>query len=149
MKILEMEKFADRRAGKFSTGMKQKVAIARSIIHDPKVIIFDEPTAGLDVVASQTVINYMKQAKQEGKLVILSTHDMNHAQQLCDRVAIMHRGKIVALDETQAVFQKTNTENLESAFLKIIGEDEAKAANQEQEVRFLKKADKPKRKFGL
>jgi len=149
VKILEMEKFADRRAGKFSTGMKQRVAIARSIIHDPKVIIFDEPTAGLDVVASQTVINYMKQAKQEGKLVILSTHDMNHAQQLCDRVAIMHRGKIVALDETQAVFQKTNTENLESAFLKIIGEDEAKAANQEQEVRFLKKADKPKRKFGL
>ncbi|MFA6587471.1 MAG: ATP-binding cassette domain-containing protein [Patescibacteria group bacterium] len=149
IEILDMKMFADRRAGKFSTGMKQKVAIARSIIHDPKVIIFDEPTAGLDVLAAQTVINYMKTARAEGKLVVLSTHDMTHAQELCDRVAIMHRGKIVALDKQEVIFQKTQTQNLEEAFLKIIGEDEISAANQEREAQFLKKSDKPKRRFGL
>ena len=103
----------------------------------------------MDVLAAQTVINYMKTARAEGKLVVLSTHDMTHAQELCNRVAIMHRGKIVAMDKQDVIFQKTQTQNLEEAFLKIIGEDEISAANQEREAQFLKKSDKPKRKFGL
>ncbi|MFH1207580.1 MAG: ATP-binding cassette domain-containing protein [Patescibacteria group bacterium] len=118
--LLEMNDFADRRAGKFSTGMKQKVAIARSVIHDPQVIIFDEPTSGLDVLASQTVVKFMRRAKETGKLVILSTHEMFNAEKLCDRVAIMHRGRLVALDTVKIIKNSTRTQTLEDAFLAIV-----------------------------
>jgi sodium transport system ATP-binding protein len=123
--VLEMKDFADRRAGKFSTGMKQKVAIARSIIHDPKVIIFDEPTAGLDVLASQTVVRFMQKAKQLGKLVILSTHEMYDAEKLCDRVAIMHQGKLVTVDTVERIKQKTSAANLEDACMRIVKKEPA------------------------
>ncbi|RJO58994.1 ATP-binding cassette domain-containing protein [Candidatus Parcubacteria bacterium] len=149
VEILDMQKFADRRAGKFSTGMKQKVAIARSIIHDPKVIIFDEPTAGLDVLASQTVIDYMQTARKEGKLVVLSTHDMAHAQKLCDRVAIMHQGKIIAVDSQAKIYQQTQADNLEDAFLKILGADAAKSALKAKEAFELRWLSKKHKRFGL
>ncbi|MFA5070577.1 MAG: ATP-binding cassette domain-containing protein [Patescibacteria group bacterium] len=123
IEILNMRSFADRRAGKFSTGMKQKVAIARSVIHDPAVIIFDEPTAGLDVLASRTVIEFMKKAKSEGKLVILSTHEMYNAEKLCDRVAIMHKGKILAVDTINNIKNRTGARDLEEAFVKQVGEE--------------------------
>ncbi|MFA6553367.1 MAG: ATP-binding cassette domain-containing protein [Patescibacteria group bacterium] len=121
--LLEMRDFADRRAGKFSTGMKQKVAIARSVIHDPQVIIFDEPTSGLDVLASQTVVKFMQHAKEKGKLVILSTHEMFNAEKLCDRVAIMHQGRLVALDTVENIKNSTKTRTLEDAFLAIVKRD--------------------------
>ena len=121
--ILNMRSFADKRAGKFSTGMKQKVAIARSIIHDPAVIIFDEPTAGLDVLAAQTVVNFMKSAREMGKLVILSTHDMYDAEKLCERVAIIHKGKIVVVDRVENIKNETGTKNLEGAFIKLVGHE--------------------------
>ncbi len=148
IEALDMGRFADRRAGQFSTGMKQKVAIARSIIHDPKVIIFDEPTAGLDVLASQTVIAFMRKAREQGNLVVLSTHDMAHAQKLCDRVAIMHRSRLVALDTQERLLQQTNTRNLEDAFLQIVGEDAAKLVEHEREEQHLA-GIKKKRRFGL
>lgn len=137
--ILDMRRFADRRAGTFSTGMKQKVAIARAIIHDPRVIIFDEPTAGLDVVASQTVIRVMTHARKEKKLVVLSTHDMAHAEALCDRVAIMHRSKCVFIGTVKELFEKTEASRLEQAFLALIGEEEARAMVTSQEERSLLK----------
>lgn len=118
--LLEMNDFIDRRAGKYSTGMKQKLAIARSVIHDPKVIIFDEPTAGLDVLAAQTILNFMKQAKEQGKCVILSTHRMPDADKLCDRVAIIHQGKIIANDTISSLKAKTSTTDLENTFLKLV-----------------------------
>jgi len=121
-KILEMNDFINRKAGKYSTGMKQKLAIARSVIHDPKVIIFDEPTSGLDVLASQTVLNFMRKARELNKCVILSTHQMPDAEKLCDRVAIIHRGKLVADTTIEAFKKRTNTSSLEDAFLKIIKE---------------------------
>ncbi len=120
IEVLEMTDFADRKAGKFSTGMKQKVAIARSIIHDPKVIIFDEPTAGLDVLASQTVVRFMQKAKAMGKLVILSTHEMYDAEKLCDRIGIIHRGRLRVIDTVSHLESSTGTDNLEDAFLKIV-----------------------------
>jgi len=137
IELLEMERFADRRAGKFSTGMKQKVAIARSIIHDPDVVIFDEPTAGLDVLASQTVVNMMRTFRQQGKLVILSTHDMHNAERLCDRVAVLHRGLVVAAGRVNEILQRSQTASLEEAFLKIIGEDAARQATLEAESKSL------------
>lgn len=118
--VLEMQDFADRRAGKFSTGMKQKVAIARSIIHDPRVIIFDEPTAGLDVLASQTVVRFMQKAREMGKLVILSTHEMYDAERLCDRVGIMHQGKLVTVETVRQLEERTKAGNLEDAFMAIV-----------------------------
>lgn len=118
--LLIMNDFIDRKAGKYSTGMKQKLAIARSVIHDPKIIIFDEPTAGLDVFASQTVLNFMKRSKKEGKCVIFSTHRMNEAEKLCDRVVIIHRGKLIANDSVANLKAKTNMPDLEEAFLKLV-----------------------------
>lgn len=149
VKVLDMARFADRRAGKFSTGMKQKVAIARSIIHDPKVIIFDEPTAGLDVLASQTVISFMRSARDEGKLVVLSTHDMAHAQALCDRITIMHRSRLIATGTLPTIYQQAQATNLEEAFLHIIGADAAQQTEREREERHFAVAEQKKSRFSL
>lgn len=119
-KLLEMEDFIDRKAGAYSTGMKQKLAIARSVIHNPRVIIFDEPTAGLDVLASQTVLGFMRKSRAEGKCVIFSTHRMNEAEKLCDRAVIIHRGKKIAEDSIVLLKEKTKTSDLEEAFLKLV-----------------------------
>ncbi len=118
--LLKMEDFIDRRAGKYSTGMKQKLAIARAVIHDPKVIIFDEPTAGLDVLASQTVLSFMQRSRDAGKLVIFSTHRMNEAEKLCDRAVIIHKGKMIANDSIESLKTKTNSSDLEEAFMKLV-----------------------------
>lgn len=120
VKLLQMEDFIDRISGKYSTGMKQKLAIARSVIHDPKVIMFDEPTAGLDVLAAQTVLGFMRQASKDGKCIIFSTHRMNEAEKLCDRAVIIHRGKMIASDSISALKEKTRMPDLEEAFLKLI-----------------------------
>ena len=118
--LLEMRDFIDRKAGKYSTGMKQKLAIARSVIHDPKILIFDEPTAGLDVLASQTVLNFMRQSKKPGGCVIISTHQMHDAEKLCDRVVIIHKGKVIANDAVEALKNKTGSSYLEDVFLKLV-----------------------------
>lgn len=120
--LLKMRDFIDRRAGKYSTGMKQKLAIARAVIHDPKIIIFDEPTAGLDVLASQTVLNFMQKSRDAGKLVIFSTHRMNEAEKLCDRAVIIYRGKIIADGTIDSLKTKTNTSDLEDAFMKLVSD---------------------------
>ena len=118
--LLEMRDFVDRKAGKYSTGMKQKLAIARSVIHDPKILIFDEPTAGLDVLASQTVLNFMRQSKKPGGCVIISTHQMHDAEKLCDRVVIIHKGKVIANDAVEALKSKTSSDYLEDVFMKLV-----------------------------
>jgi len=140
IELLDMQGFADRRAGKFSTGMKQKVAIARSVIHNPDVVIFDEPTSGLDVLASQTVIRFMRHMRDQGKLVILSTHDMAHAQELCTRVAIMHRSKLIANDTVEHILQSTKTNSLEHAFISIVGEDESREIQTVEEKKHFRSA---------
>ncbi|MGE5392230.1 MAG: ABC transporter ATP-binding protein [Candidatus Saccharibacteria bacterium] len=118
--LLVMDDFLDKRASDYSTGMKQKLAIARSVIHDPKVIIFDEPTSGLDVLASQTVLNFMRKAKELNKCVLFSTHQMPDAERLCDRTAIIHKGRVVFNDTIAKLKQETGTANLEDAFLKLV-----------------------------
>lgn len=143
--ILHMERFADRRAGKFSTGMKQKVAIGRSIIHDPKVIMFDEPTAGLDVLAAQTVVTFMKEAKKMGKLVILSTHDMHDAEKLCDNIVIIHKAKVVDQGSVNQLLSKTNQNNLEDAFTSIVGTEAILEAERMSEEKQLQEMNKKKK----
>lgn len=118
--LLDMKDFLDRKSGKYSTGMKQKLAIARSVIHNPKVLIFDEPTSGLDVLASQTVRNFMLESKKAGKCVIFSTHQMRDAEKLCDRVVIIHKGKVIANDRVEVLKTKNNAIDLEDVFMKLV-----------------------------
>lgn len=124
--LLELEEFLDRRTSVYSTGMKQKLSIARTVLHDPSIVILDEPTSGLDVLAAQTVLNFMKRAREQGKLVILSTHHMPDAERLCDRAAIMHRGKLLTIQTIAELERQTKTNNLEDAFLALVkGQPEA------------------------
>lgn len=119
---LEMDDFIDRRVGKFSRGMKQKVAIARSIVHNPKVVLFDEPTTGLDVSASKMVHDFILNCKKEKRAIIFSSHTMQEVEKLCDRVVIIHKGKIVEDDTIEGLKEKYN-EDLEEIFLKLAGEN--------------------------
>lgn len=119
-KILDMGSFKDVRVDKLSTGMKQKLSIARAIIHDPSVLIFDEPTVGLDVITARVVVNYIKEFRKQGKCIIFSTHQMQEAEKLCDEIAIIHKGKILSegtLADLQAKFQEVD---LEDIFFKLV-----------------------------
>ena len=93
---LEMNEFRDRRCDKLSTGMKQKVSIARTLVHDPSVMIFDEPTVGLDVMAARTIAGFIRECRDAGKTVIFSTHVMSEVEKLCDHIGIIHNGKLMA-----------------------------------------------------
>src|SRR5215472_14063554 len=93
---LEMNDFRDRRCDKLSTGMKQKASIARTLVHDPAVMIFDEPTVGLDVMAARTIVKFIRECRDAGKTVIFSTHVMSEAEKLCDHIGIIHSGKLLA-----------------------------------------------------
>ena len=93
---LQMNEIRDVLGSKMSTGMKQKVSIARAIVHDPAVLIFDEATAGLDVLVARALLKTVAELREQGKCVIFSTHIMREAERLCDRIAIMHRGNILA-----------------------------------------------------
>jgi sodium transport system ATP-binding protein len=119
-KRLDMDSFRDRRCDKLSTGMKQKTSIARTLVHDPPVMIFDEPTLGLDIMAARTIVNFIRECRQSGKTVILSTHIMSEVEKLCDVVGIIHNGKLLA-EGTPARLRDTYRENdLEEIFVKIV-----------------------------
>ena len=93
---LDMHEFLDRRCDKFSTGMKQKTSIARTLIHDPAVMIFDEPTVGLDIMSDRTIVKFVRDCRDRGKTVIYSTHIMSEVEKLCDVIGIIHGGKLLA-----------------------------------------------------
>ncbi len=124
LNMLDARDFQDQRAASLSTGMRQKVAIARSVVHDPQVIIFDEPTLGLDVLASETVRDFLVAARDLGKTVLLSTHDMFMAQRLCDQLAVMHEGHLVASGSPAEIMATAGTANLEDAFIALVEEQE-------------------------
>jgi sodium transport system ATP-binding protein len=112
---LQMDEFRDVLGSKMSTGMKQKVSIARTIIHNPPVLIFDEPTTGLDVLVARAVLNAIAALRNEGKCIIFSTHIMREVEKLCDRTAIIHKGRILAAGkpaELQAQFGQTDFEEV-------------------------------------
>lgn len=119
---LQLQEFADRLCDKLSTGQKQRVSIARTILHDPPVLFFDEPTAGLDVVTSQTVMQFIEEARGQGKTVVFSTHIMTEVDRLCDSVAVIHEGTIVARGTVADLKAQSGEENLERVFLKLVGE---------------------------
>lgn len=112
-------KFADKKIAELSTGMKQKAAICVSLAHDPQVVIFDEPTNGLDIVTARTVTDYLKELREQGKLVIISTHIMSEAEKLCDKVGIIINGRKVIEGTIREITEQTNTTDLEDAFFEL------------------------------
>jgi len=118
---LDMHEFLDRRCEKFSTGMKQKTSIARTLIHDPAVMIFDEPTLGLDVMTARAIVKFVRECRNRGKTVIYSTHVMSEVEKLCDTIGIIHGGKLLA-EGTLAGLRATHGEqDMEEIFVKIVG----------------------------
>ena len=115
---LDMASFAKQRAESLSSGQKQKVAIARAIVHDPPVLMFDEPTSNLDVLASREIREFMVESRGRGKCVIFSTHVLHDAERLCDRVTIIHQGRVVASGTTGEV--RGGHQDLEDSFLALV-----------------------------
>ncbi len=115
--------FADKRINELSTGMKQKISIAISLIHNPPVIIFDEPTNGLDILTSKQVTDYLKELKAKGHAIILSTHIFSVAEELCDEIAILVDGRIAAQGSVEELVKQAEVENFEKAFFKIYVEN--------------------------
>lgn len=115
--------FADKRFNELSTGMKQRISIAISLIHNPPVIIFDEPTNGLDILTSKQVTDYLKDLKAQGHAIILSTHIFSVAEELCDEIAMLIDGSIVAQGTVNELVAQTQAKNFEEAFFKIYVEN--------------------------
>jgi sodium transport system ATP-binding protein len=118
-RMLDMGSFLDRRCDSLSTGQTQKVSIARAILHDPPVLILDEPTLGLDIMTSRTILDFVLDARARGHGIIFSTHYMTEAELLCDRIGFILRGHIMAVGTQQELYAQTGTNNLKDAFLQM------------------------------
>jgi sodium transport system ATP-binding protein len=118
---LDMNSFRDRRCDKLSTGMKQKTSIARTLVHDPPVMIFDEPTTGLDVMTARSIITFISDCRSQGKTVIFSTHIMSEVERLCDSIGIIHDGKLLAEGTLAELRSKYAEHNLEEIIVKVVG----------------------------
>lgn len=122
---LGMEDFLDRRVDTFSTGMKQKTSIARTLVHDPEVLILDEPTLGLDVMAARGIVRFVRACRAQGKTVIYSTHIMSEVEKLCDRAGIIHGGRLLAEGTLAELRERHGEQDLEEIFVKVAGGEEA------------------------
>ncbi len=117
---LQMNDIRDLLGAKMSTGMKQKVSIARAIVHDPPVLIFDEATSGLDVLVARALLETVAELRDQGKCIVFSTHIMREAEKLCDRIAIMHRGHILAEGTLEELRGRHDERDLEELFFQLI-----------------------------
>ena len=124
VQALNMQDFIDRRTEGFSQGQRTKTAIARALVHDPKNVILDEPTNGLDVMTTRGLRELLKQLRAEGRCVVFSSHIMQEVAALCDRIVIVARGQVVASGTADELRAQTGEENLEDAFVKAIGSEE-------------------------
>ena len=124
---LEMADFADRLCGLLSSGQKQKTSIARALVHDPPVLVFDEPTAALDVLVARALLDRIASLRDARRTIILSTHIMSEVERLCDRVAIVHQGRLHAEGTVAELQARTGQPNLEEAFFALIREDDRAA----------------------
>jgi sodium transport system ATP-binding protein len=117
---LDMHGFSDRRCEKLSTGMKQKVSIARTLVHNPAVMIFDEPTLGLDVMAARTIVGFIRECRDQGKTVLFSSHVMSEVEKLCDFVGIIHRGRLLAEGTPAELKTRHGVGDLEEVFVREV-----------------------------
>ncbi len=125
---LDMHEFADRRCERLSTGQRQKVNIARATLHRPPLLFLDEPTSGLDVLASRTVMRFIRKCRSEGRTVVFSTHIMGEVEGLCDRIVVIHKGKLAALGSLPELRERVGGGSFEQVFLRLIGEDDTEDA---------------------
>jgi sodium transport system ATP-binding protein len=121
---LNMNDIRDQLVAKMSTGMKQKVSIARALVHDPPVLIFDEATSGLDVLVARALLNTVAELREQGKCIVFSTHIMREAEKLCSRIAIMYRGHILAEGTLAELQERHHERDLEELFFRLISEHE-------------------------
>lgn len=125
-KTLQMNEFVDVLGSKMSTGMRQKVSIARTLVHDPPVLIFDEPTSGLDILVARNVLKTIELLREQGKCIIFSTHIMREVEKLCDRIAIIHKGEILAMGTRAELEEQHNENDVEELFFELISAHERK-----------------------
>ena len=129
VELFDIGAFTNVYCEKLSSGMKQKVSIARAIVHDPEVLILDEPTLGLDILVASTMIQLVEDSRARGKCIIFSTHIMSEVERLCDRVAIVHRGKLRAVGTLPELREQTSKEYLEEIFMSLVGTDAVSEAS--------------------
>ena len=120
-KKMNMESFLYNKIEKLSTGQTQRVNIARCLVHDPKYYILDEATSGLDIISSQVILDFIKSERDKGKTVLYSTHYMEEAENICDRVLLIHKGNIIKEGTPKEILDSTKTTNLRDAFFALIG----------------------------
>ena len=120
VQILGIDKYLDKRVSRLSDGMRQKVSIGRTIIHNPMTLILDEPLIGLDILARRAVTHLIQSSKKQGKSVILATHIMSEAEEMCDRIAVMYDGKILDIGMTAELKEKYDMDNLEDVFIELV-----------------------------
>lgn len=123
-RVLDMESFLDNRIEKLSTGQTQRASIARCLIHEPDIYIFDEPTLGLDILSADAIVNFMKAQKGQGKTVLYSTHYLEEAQFLCDRIIMIYQGRIIKEGSPAQIMEECGVKNLRNAFHKVMEEVE-------------------------
>ena len=121
--ILNIKEFINKRIGHLSTGQTQRVNIARCLIHNPKYYILDEATSGLDIISSEIILDFIKKEKQKGKTILYSTHYMEEAENICDKIVMLNKGKVVYTGTPDEIKKKTKTTNLRDAFFVVIGDD--------------------------
>lgn len=121
-KILNMDSFLYNRIEKLSTGQTQRVNIARCMIHNPKYYILDEATSGLDIITSQIILNFIKDEKEKGKTILYSTHYMEEAENICDKIIMINKGKIITTGTPEQIKKETKTTNLRDAFFALVGD---------------------------
>ena len=118
--VLSMDSFIDNRIEKLSTGQTQRASIARCLVHDPQVYIFDEPTLGLDIISSAAIIDFMKGERKRGKTVLYSTHYMEEAEYLCDRIIMIHQGRMISEGTPADLKAQTEQDSLRDVFAELI-----------------------------
>ncbi|PID27851.1 MAG: ABC transporter ATP-binding protein [Candidatus Cloacimonadota bacterium] len=130
--FLDMNDFLDKKMDFLSTGMKQKVSIARSIIHDPPVMIFDEPTSGLDILTARNIVSFINKCKEDGKTVLFSTHIMREAERIADRIIMIHKGKKIAEGSLPELRETTGSRDLDDIFIFFV--NQMKESGEEDEA---------------
>ena len=128
MTRLGIERFARLRCGALSTGQKQRVNIARALVADPPVLIMDEPTLGLDVLSNRVILEFIRRERDAGKTIILSTHYLDEAETMCDKIGLLHNGRLVAEGDINSLRESSGEERLTNIFLKVIGFEDAAEA---------------------
>lgn len=122
VKRFDMDSFKNQRIGNLSTGQVQRVGVARCVLHDPHYYILDEATSGLDIISSQVILDFIKEEKEKNKCIIYSTHYMEEAENICDRVVLIDKGKIIAIGTPKEIEEQTKTTNIRDAFFQLIEE---------------------------